>query len=74
MPGWHAQVGSAGVTLRSTGQFQSVAVGQGTTRVEFSFTPPYGDAALLASLAGLVYILSTFAVERWRRGRHRRQP
>ncbi len=74
MPGWHAQVGSASVTLRSTGPFQSVAVGQGTTRVEFSFTPPYGDAALLASLAGLVYILSTFAVERWRRGRHRRQP
>ena len=73
MPGWRAQVGSSNVTVRSAGPFQSVAVGSGTTRVTFSFTPPYGNAALVAALVGLASILSTFVLGRWRRGRHRRQ-
>jgi hypothetical protein len=74
MPGWHAQVGSSNVTVRSGGPFQSVAVGPGTTRVTFSFTPPYGNAALVAALAGMASILSTFAIGRRRRGRHRVGP
>jgi hypothetical protein len=68
MPGWQAQVGASNATVRSKGPFQSVAVGSGTTRVEFSFTPPYGNAALLAALLGMVYVLSSSAVA-WRRRR-----
>jgi hypothetical protein len=73
MPGWHAQVGASNAPIRSTGPFQSVAVGSGTTRVVFSFTPPYGNAALVAALVGVAYILSTFAFRRRPRGRHRRR-
>jgi hypothetical protein len=68
MPGWHARVGSSNATVRSTGAFQSVAVGSGTTRVEFSFTPPYGNAALVAALVALAYILGSSALG-WRRRR-----
>jgi hypothetical protein len=67
MPGWRAQVGASTAPIRSTGPFQSVAVGAGTSRVEFSFTPPYGNAALVAALVGMVYILSTSVI--WRRRR-----
>ena len=74
MPGWHAQVGSSNATVQSRGPFQSVAVGSGTTRVEFSFTPPYGNAALVAALVGMGCILSTFVVGLWRRVRHQRRP
>jgi hypothetical protein len=74
MPGWHAQVGSSNAPIRSSGPFQSVAVHSGTTRVEFSFTPPYGNAALVAALVGMAYVLSTFAFGRGHRGRHRHRP
>ena len=67
MPGWHAQVGSSNAPIRSTGPFQSVAVGSGTTRVLFSFTPPYGNAALVAALVGILYILSSSAIAWGRR-------
>jgi hypothetical protein len=73
MPGWHAQVGASNAPIRSTGPFQSVAVGSGTTRVVFFFTPPYGNAALVAALVGLAYILSTVVFRRRPRGRHRRR-
>ncbi len=68
MPGWHARVGSSNAAVRSTGAFQSVAVGRGTTRVEFSFTPPYGNAALVAALVAVAYILGSSALS-WRRRR-----
>jgi hypothetical protein len=73
MPGWHAQVGASNAPIRPTGPFQSVAVGSGTTRVVFSFTPPYGNAALVAALVGVASILGTFAFRRQPRGRHRRR-
>jgi hypothetical protein len=73
MPGWTARVGTSNAPIRSTGPFQSVAVGAGKERVVFSFTPPYGDAALVAALAGIAYILATFAFTRWTRGQHRRR-
>jgi hypothetical protein len=66
MPGWSAQVGSSRVTVRASGPFQSVSVGAGTTRVQYSFTPPYGDAALLAALASALFLLATFFVRRSR--------
>jgi hypothetical protein len=68
LPGWQAQVGASSAAVRSKGPFQAVVVGSGTTRVEFSFTPPYGNAALLAALVGVVYILSSPAIA-WRRRR-----
>jgi hypothetical protein len=69
MPGWHAQAGTAGATIRTSGPFQSVAVGSGKTRVSFTFTPPYGNAALVAALVGMACILSSFAGAWWRRRR-----
>jgi hypothetical protein len=66
MPGWSAQVGSSHVTVRASGPFQSVSVGAGTTRIQYSFTPPYGDAALLAALAGALFLVGTFFVRRSR--------
>jgi hypothetical protein len=73
MPGWHARVGPSNAPIRSTGPFQSVAVGSGTTRVLFTFTPPYGNAALVAALVGVAYLLSSLAFRRRPRGRHRRR-
>jgi hypothetical protein len=73
MPGWQAEVGSSNVPIRSSGPFQSVAVGSGTTRVVFSFTPPYGNAALVAALVGMATIVGTFALRRRPRGRHQRR-
>jgi len=73
MPGWTVQVGASNAHIRSAGPFQSVAVGPGRTRVVFSFTPPYGNAALVAALVGMAYILGTFAFRRRPRGRHRRR-
>jgi len=67
MPGWHAQVGSSTVAVRSTGPFQSVALGTGSSRVEFSFTPPYGNAAIVAALAGLACLFGSVSLGRWRR-------
>jgi hypothetical protein len=66
MPGWSAQMGSSSVTVRPSGPFQSVSVGAGTTRLHYSFTPPYGDAALLAALVGALFLLGTFFVKRSR--------
>ncbi len=60
MPGWSAQVGSSRVAVRSDGPFQSVHVRAGTTRVRFSFTPPYGDASLWAALVGALLLLASF--------------
>ena len=73
MAGWQAEVGASDVTIRSSGPFQSVPVGAGKTQVVFTFTPPYGNAALVAALAALAYILgSSTAVWWWRRrGRSR---
>jgi hypothetical protein len=72
MPGWHAEVGSSNATIRSNGPFQSVAVGAGESRVEFTFTPPYGNVALAAALVGMAYILGSSAAARWRRRRRSR--
>jgi hypothetical protein len=66
MPGWSAQVGSSRVTVRSSGPFQSVSVGTGTTVVRYSFTPPYGDAALVAALAGALFVFGSLFVRRSR--------
>jgi hypothetical protein len=74
MPGWHAQVGASSAPIRSTGPFQSVVVGSGKTRVVFSFTPPYGEAALVAAALGIAYLLGTFAFRGRPRGRHRPRP
>jgi hypothetical protein len=74
MPGWSAEVGSSHATVRSTGPFQSVSVGAGTTQVRFSFTPPYGNAAIVAALAGIACLLSSGFVRACtflRRSRHR---
>jgi hypothetical protein len=67
MPGWHAQVGSSSVAVRSDGPFQAVTLGSGATRVQFSFTPPFGNAALLAALAGLVCLILSLPFGRRRR-------
>jgi hypothetical protein len=67
VPGWHAQVGSAAATIRSTGPFQSVAVGSGVTHVRFTFTPPYGNAALIAALVAVAYVIGSVPLGRWRR-------
>jgi hypothetical protein len=64
MPGWSAQVGSSHVTVRASGPFQSVSVDAGTTRVQYSFTPPYGDAALLAALASAIVLFGSLFVRR----------
>jgi hypothetical protein len=69
MPGWHAEVGSSSTTIRSTGPFQSVAVRAGKTRVDFNFTPPYGNASLVAAVLGMASILGSVAVGWWRRRR-----
>jgi hypothetical protein len=67
MPGWHAEVGSAAAAIRSTGPFQSVSVGSGVTQVRFTFTPPYGNAALIAALVGVAYLIGSVPLGRWRR-------
>jgi hypothetical protein len=67
MPGWHADAGSSTATIRSAGPFQSVRVGSGITRVDFSFTPPYGNAAIAAALVGMVFIFGSFFIGRGRR-------
>jgi len=59
MPGWSAETGSSPATVRSTGPFQSVSVGAGATQVRFSFTPPYGNAAVFAALAGIACLLAS---------------
>jgi hypothetical protein len=64
MAGWSAQVGSAHVTLQSPGPFQSVSVGAGTTRIQYNFTPPYGNAALLAALLAALFLIGTLFVRR----------
>jgi hypothetical protein len=68
MPGWTAQVGSSHVNVRSSGPFQSVTIGAGTTQVRFSFTPPYGNAALIASLVGIACLLASLLIRRSRPG------
>jgi hypothetical protein len=75
MPGWSAQAGSSILTIRSNGPFQAVSVGAGTTEVRFSFTPPYGNAAIFAALVGIVCILGATFIGRFglrRRPKHRR--
>jgi hypothetical protein len=67
MAGWHAQAGSSASTIRATGPFQSVTVGAGVTQVRFTFTPPYGNAALIAALVGVAYIIGCVPIGRWRR-------
>jgi hypothetical protein len=68
MPGWSAQVGSLRVAVRPSGPFQSVSVGAGTTRVQYSFTPPYGDAALVVALAGILLLFGSLFLRRSRPG------
>jgi Bacterial membrane protein YfhO len=66
MPGWHVETGSSSAVIRSHGPFQSVAVGPGTTQVRFSFVPPYGNAALVAALIGVAYIVGSLCIGRSR--------
>ena len=66
MPGWSAQVGSTSAKVRSSGPFQTVAIGAGTSQVRFSFTPPYGNAAMIASLLGVVCLLGSLFIRRSR--------
>jgi hypothetical protein len=69
MPGWHAEVGASSAEIRSSGPFQSVSVGTGTMLVRFSFTPPYGNAALVAALVGVAYMVGSFCIRPTRRRR-----
>ena len=64
MPGWSAQVGSTSLKVRSSGPFQTVDIGAGTSHVRFSFTPPYGNAALIASLLGMACLLGSLFIRR----------
>jgi hypothetical protein len=58
MPGWSAEVdGHARPVREFDGAFQAVAVGPGTHRVTFGFTPPRMEWAVLGFAAGCLCLL-----------------
>ena len=63
MAGWSATAGGRPLTVHRHGAlFQSVTLEKGRTVVRFSFTPPHEDVALLALLAGLVALVTSWVL------------
>jgi hypothetical protein len=69
LPGWSAEVdGRAVPVARADGLFQTVAVGQGSHRVTYSYAPPNVGWGAIAFIAGLVLlVLGAIGPERVRR-------
>jgi len=72
MPGWNAEVdGHASPVRAYDGDFQAVAVGPGTHRVIFSYTPPHLEWGVLGFALGCLVLLAAplFARNERRAGR-----
>jgi hypothetical protein len=69
LPGWSAQVDGRAVPVgRADGLFQTVAVGEGSHRVTYSYAPPNLGWGAIAFIAGLVWlVLGTIGPQRVRR-------
>jgi hypothetical protein len=75
MPGWHADANGRSLAVRTYGPvFQSVTVPAGSTTLEFDFTPPHLDLAIIACVLGLgLLVLASPQVRRIRISRRRPQ-
>ena len=71
MSGWSATVNSSSTPVRRSGYFQSIALPQGRSVVDFNYTPPHEWLGWLGLLAGLV-LLSPRLLYVGRRGLARR--
>ena len=76
MDGWHASVNGKSVPITTVdGVYQSVAVPQGTSTIEFSFLPPHEKYAVLLGLLGAFFLIASWVRERFfslRTARHAR--
>jgi hypothetical protein len=67
-PGWGATVGGRATSVhRADGLFQSISLPAGTSRVQFTFAPPYSDWASVGALVGAVLIIAIPMAARRRR-------
>jgi hypothetical protein len=70
MPGWTATVNGRATTIHSVdGVYQGVTLPRGTSTVDYSFTPPHEDLALVLGVAALLFLIGSCLFERRTRRR-----
>jgi hypothetical protein len=75
MKGWSATVNGKSVKIRTVdGVYQKITLPAGTSTVEYRFFPPHERVAGLLGLLGGLFLVGSFANERWAFVRTRRRP